>query len=67
MNGYEDIDDANMALATCLAALTRIANEPCDHGPMSFCPREEARTALKQATRASLQDHSKFPGTKQEQ
>ena len=28
------------------AALTRIANEPCDHGPMDFCPREVARAAL---------------------
>jgi hypothetical protein len=27
------------------AALERIANEPCDHGP-GFCPREFARALL---------------------
>jgi len=29
-----------------LALLTKIANEPCDHGAQSFCPREDARALL---------------------
>ena len=31
-----------------LAALRRIANEPCDHGP-GFCPRDHARAAIAKA------------------
>lgn len=33
-----------------LAALQKIADEPCDHGPMDFCPRELARAAIAKAT-----------------
>jgi hypothetical protein len=32
-----------------LAALERIANEPCDHGPGPFCPRLLARAAIAKA------------------
>ena len=31
------------------ALLERIAKEPCDHGAMLFCPREEARAAIAKA------------------
>jgi hypothetical protein len=34
------------AYPALLAALEAIANEPCDHGTMSQCPRETARAAL---------------------
>ncbi len=39
-----------MNASNYLAALQRIADEPCDHGAAAFCPRELARSVLRQAT-----------------
>ncbi len=38
--------DLALGEARFRTALEHIANEPCDHGPMPFCPRDIARAAL---------------------
>ena len=42
-NAHYTLRDERDALQ---AVLKRIASEPCDHGPMPFCPRELARDAI---------------------
>ena len=42
------------AAPVMLATLERIASEPCDHGPMPFCPREAAQAVLSAAGLAPL-------------
>jgi hypothetical protein len=44
-----DLEACQALSAELLAALERIANEPCDHGPGPFCPRLLARAAIAQA------------------
>lgn len=50
---FEDEAEANAqaiaALPELIDALQRIANEPCDHGPQGFCPRELSQDALRKA------------------
>lgn len=43
------IDDQRLIAAAprMRELLAKLANETCDHGPMPFCPRDEARAILR--------------------